>query len=173
MHYVGYAELAAAVSNAGGLGIITALTVAQPPKGKEALREEIRKCKKLTDKPFGVNITLLPVGVPPDYPGIIQVSMLNASGLCPTQILVLRCSSNVANEGYATSRDGGRFFPRSDQKWSTSPKPGRFDIRSTPRTNSTNSIQICHASTKFGPDPESAKFGPDSTSVGPVSTKSL
>mmetsp|Transcript_40509 Transcript_40509/g.101770 ORF Transcript_40509/g.101770 Transcript_40509/m.101770 type:complete len:330 (-) Transcript_40509:183-1172(-) len=73
MHYVGYAELAAAVSNAGGLGIITALTVAQPPKGKEALREEIQKCKKLTDKPFGVNITLLPVGVPPDYEGIIEV----------------------------------------------------------------------------------------------------
>merc|ERR1712014_362825 len=73
MHYVGYAEMAAAVSNAGGLGVITALTVAQPPKGKEALRDEIRKCKKLTDKPFGVNLTLLPVGVPPDYDGIIQV----------------------------------------------------------------------------------------------------
>jgi len=73
MHYVGYAELAAAVSNAGGLGIITALTVAQPPRGKEALRDEIRKCKKLTDKPFGVNITLLPVGVAPDFEGIIQV----------------------------------------------------------------------------------------------------
>jgi len=73
MHYVGYAEMAAAVSNAGGLGIITALTVAQPPKGKEALREEIQKCKKLTDKPFGVNLTLLPVGVPPDYDGIIDV----------------------------------------------------------------------------------------------------
>lgn len=75
MHYVGYAEMAAAVSNAGGLGLITALTVAQPPRGKEALRDEIRKCKQLTDKPFGVNITLLPVGVPPDYPGIIQVIM--------------------------------------------------------------------------------------------------
>jgi len=73
MHYVGYAEMAAAVSNAGGLGIITALTVAQPPRGKEALRDEIRKCKALTSKPFGVNITLLPVGVPPDYEGIIQV----------------------------------------------------------------------------------------------------
>lgn len=73
MHYVGYAEMAAAVSNAGGLGIITALTVAQPPKGKEALRDEIRKCRTLTDKPFGVNLTLLPVGVPPDYDGIIQV----------------------------------------------------------------------------------------------------
>mmetsp|Transcript_27216 Transcript_27216/g.63387 ORF Transcript_27216/g.63387 Transcript_27216/m.63387 type:complete len:330 (-) Transcript_27216:56-1045(-) len=73
MHYVGYAELAAAVSNAGGLGVITALTVAQPPKGKEALREEIQKCRKLTDKPFAVNITLLPVGVPPDYDGILEV----------------------------------------------------------------------------------------------------
>lgn len=73
MHYVGYAEMAAAVSNAGGLGIITALTVAQPPRGKEALRDEIRKCRSLTDKPFGVNVTLLPVGVPPDYEGIIQV----------------------------------------------------------------------------------------------------
>lgn len=73
MHYVGYAEMAAAVSNAGGLGIITALTVAQPPRGKEALRDEIRKCKKLTDKPFGVNLTLLPVGVAPDFDGIIQV----------------------------------------------------------------------------------------------------
>lgn len=73
MHYVGYAEMAAAVSNAGGLGIITALTVAQPPRGKEALRDEIKKCRALTDRPFGVNITLLPVGVPPDYDGIIQV----------------------------------------------------------------------------------------------------
>ena len=57
----------------GGLGIITALTVAQPPRGAEALRDEIRKCRKLTNKPFGVNITLLPVGVPPDYEGIIKV----------------------------------------------------------------------------------------------------
>lgn len=73
MHYVGYAEMAAAVSNAGGLGIITALTVAQPPRGVEALRDEIRKCRTLTDKPFGVNITLLPVGVPPDYEGIFKV----------------------------------------------------------------------------------------------------
>jgi len=73
MHYVGYAEMAAAVSNAGGLGIITALTVAQPPRGAEALRDEIKKCRQLTNKPFGVNITLLPVGVPPDYEGIVKV----------------------------------------------------------------------------------------------------
>jgi nitronate monooxygenase len=73
MHYVGYAEMAAAVSNAGGLGVITALTVAQPPRGKEALRDEIRKCRTLTKEPIGVNITLLPVGVAPDFDGIIQV----------------------------------------------------------------------------------------------------
>merc|ERR1719197_935528 len=73
MHYVGYAEMAAAVSNAGGLGIITALTIAQPPRGAEELRDAIRECRRLTDKPFGVNITLLPVGVPPDYEGIVRV----------------------------------------------------------------------------------------------------
>lgn len=70
---MGYAELAAAVSNAGGLGVITALTIAQPPDGAEKLRAEIKKCKTLTDKPFGVNLTLLPVGVPPDYDGILKV----------------------------------------------------------------------------------------------------
>lgn len=73
MHYVGYPELAAAVSNAGGLGIITALTIAQPPDGTEKLRAAIKKCKTLTDKPFGINLTLLPVGVPPDYDGIVKV----------------------------------------------------------------------------------------------------
>merc|ERR1712188_235965 len=74
MHYVGYARLAAAVSNAGGLGVITALTVAQPDLGgAENLRKEIRECRSLTSKPFAVNITLLPVGVPPDYEGIVQV----------------------------------------------------------------------------------------------------
>eukprot|EP01059_Diplonema_ambulator_P033138 TRINITY_DN6799_c0_g1_i1.p1 TRINITY_DN6799_c0_g1~~TRINITY_DN6799_c0_g1_i1.p1 ORF type:complete len:328 (+),score=121.49 TRINITY_DN6799_c0_g1_i1:56-1039(+) len=69
MHYVGYAELAAAVSNAGGLGIITALTQPNP----EALRKEIQKAKKMTNKPIGVNITLLPVGTKPDFEGIIKV----------------------------------------------------------------------------------------------------
>jgi len=69
MHYVGYASLAAAVSNAGGLGLITALT--QP--SAVALRDEIRACKKLTNKPFGVNLTLLPALVPPDYKAYAQV----------------------------------------------------------------------------------------------------
>ena len=53
MHYVGMAELASAVSNAGGLGIVTALTQPSP----EALAAEIARCRSLTDKPFGVNLT--------------------------------------------------------------------------------------------------------------------
>lgn len=64
MHYVGYASLAAAVSNAGGLGTITALTQRTP----EALRSEIRACRRLCpSKPFAVNFTLLPSLAPPDY----------------------------------------------------------------------------------------------------------
>lgn len=68
MHHVGYAELAAAVSNAGGLGIITGLTQGTPEK----LTAEIARCHSMTDKPFGVNITFLPSMTPPDYPGLIQ-----------------------------------------------------------------------------------------------------
>ena len=56
MQYVGYAELAAAVSNAGGLGTISALTAGSAEK----LTEEIRKFKTLSDKPFAVNFTILP-----------------------------------------------------------------------------------------------------------------
>ena len=69
MQWVGYAEMAAAVSNAGGLGIITALT--QP--SAEDLRKEIRKCRSLTPFPFAVNLTLLPSMVPPDYPAYARV----------------------------------------------------------------------------------------------------
>jgi len=69
MHFVGYASMAAAVSNAGGLGIITALTQPTP----EDLRLEIQKCRALTNKPFGVNLTLLPVGKPPNYQGMADV----------------------------------------------------------------------------------------------------
>jgi nitronate monooxygenase len=68
MHHVGLAEMAAAVSNAGGLGIITGLTLGTPEK----LAAEIARCKTMTDKPFGVNITFLPSMTPPDYPGLIQ-----------------------------------------------------------------------------------------------------
>jgi NAD(P)H-dependent flavin oxidoreductase YrpB (nitropropane dioxygenase family) len=63
MQWVGRAELAAAVSNAGGLGILTALTQQTP----EALREEIARTRTMTDRPFGVNLTILPAVKPPPY----------------------------------------------------------------------------------------------------------
>ncbi len=63
MMWVGRAELAAAVSNAGGLGILTALTQPTP----DDLRKEIERCRALTDKPFGVNLTILPSVNPPPY----------------------------------------------------------------------------------------------------------
>jgi len=68
MHYVGFAEMASAVSNAGGLGIITGLTQKTP----DDLAKEIAKCHEMTDKPFGVNLTFLPGFQEPDYPGYIK-----------------------------------------------------------------------------------------------------
>jgi nitronate monooxygenase len=68
MHFVGFAEMAAAVSNAGGLGIITGLTQRTP----EDLAREIARCRDMTDKPFGVNLTFLPSVSTPDYPGYIK-----------------------------------------------------------------------------------------------------
>jgi len=68
MHFVGLAEMAAAVSNAGGLGIITGLTQSTP----ELLAKEIAKCNDMTDKPFGVNLTFLPGFANPPYPEYIQ-----------------------------------------------------------------------------------------------------
>jgi NADH:quinone reductase (non-electrogenic) len=63
MMWVGRAELAAAVSNAGGLGILTALTQPTP----DALRQEIERCRSRTARPFGVNLTILPAVSPPPY----------------------------------------------------------------------------------------------------------
>ena len=68
MHYVGFAEMAAAVSNAGGLGIITGLTQKTP----NDLAKEIARCHEMTDNPFGVNLTFLPTVAAPDYPGYID-----------------------------------------------------------------------------------------------------
>ncbi|HET8934763.1 MAG TPA: nitronate monooxygenase family protein [Polyangiales bacterium] len=69
MQWVGTAELASAVSNAGGLGILTALTQPDP----EALRNEIARCRSMTDQPFGVNLTILPTVKPPPYAEYMQV----------------------------------------------------------------------------------------------------
>ena len=89
MHYVGFAEMAAAVSNAGGLGIITGLTQKTPAD----LANEIAKCRDMTDKPFGVNITFLPTLNPPDYPAIVKaiidggVKAVETAGRNPAQVL--------------------------------------------------------------------------------------
>ena len=89
MHYVALAELASAVSNAGGLGVITALTQKTP----EALSKEIARCKEMTDKPFGVNLTFLPTVNAPDYPGYIKtiienkVPVVETAGRNPAQYL--------------------------------------------------------------------------------------
>ena len=89
MHYVGFAELAAAVSNAGGLGTITGLT----QKTAEDLRNEIRKCKALTNKPFAVNLTFLPSLATPDYPGYVKViieegvKVVETAGRNPQQVM--------------------------------------------------------------------------------------
>lgn len=89
MHFVGFAELAAAVSNAGGLGIITALTQKSP----RDLANEIARCKDLTDKPIGVNLTFLPVMQAPDYPGYIKaiieggVKIVETAGRNPSEVL--------------------------------------------------------------------------------------
>lgn len=68
MHLVGLAPLAAAVSNAGGLGVLTALSLPTPAD----LSREIEKTRKLTDKPIGVNLTFLPIVRKPDYPGYVK-----------------------------------------------------------------------------------------------------
>jgi nitronate monooxygenase len=71
MQSVGVAELAAAVSNAGGLGILTALTQPTP----DALRAEIERCRGMTSKPFGVNITVFPTMMSPDYVAYAQAAL--------------------------------------------------------------------------------------------------
>jgi len=89
MHFVGLAELAAAVSNAGGLGIITGLTQKTP----ELLAKEIARCHDMTDKPFGVNLTFLPAFTAPPYPEYIAaiveggVKIVETAGRSPEQYM--------------------------------------------------------------------------------------
>jgi NADH:quinone reductase (non-electrogenic) len=89
MHYVGFAELAAAVSNAGGLGIITGLTQKTP----ELLAKEIARCRDMTDKPFGVNLTFLPSFTAPPYPEYIAaikeggIKVVETAGRSPQQYM--------------------------------------------------------------------------------------
>jgi nitronate monooxygenase len=89
MHFVGLAELAAAVSNAGGLGIITGLTQKTP----ELLAKEIARCHEMTDKPFGVNLTFLPTFSAPPYPEYIAstreggIKIVETAGRSPEQYM--------------------------------------------------------------------------------------
>jgi NADH:quinone reductase (non-electrogenic) len=89
MHYVGFAELAAAVSNAGGLGIITGLTQNTP----ELLARELARCRDVTDKPFGVNLTFLPTLSAPPYPEYIAaikeggIKVVETAGRSPEQYM--------------------------------------------------------------------------------------
>lgn len=89
MHYVGYAELASSVSNAGGLGFITGLTQKTP----ELLAKEIARCRDMTDKPFGVNLTFLPSFSAPPYPEYIAatieggVKVVETAGRSPEQYM--------------------------------------------------------------------------------------
>lgn len=80
MHYVGLAPLAAAVANAGGLGMITALTLGTPEK----LAQEIARCREMTDRPFGVNLTFLPALVTPPYAEYIDAIIQGRVGIVET-----------------------------------------------------------------------------------------
>jgi NADH:quinone reductase (non-electrogenic) len=89
MHFVGFAQLASAVSNAGGLGIITGLTQKTP----ELLAKEIAHCHDMTDKPFGVNLTFLPAFTKPPYPEYIAaiteggIKIVETAGRSPEQYM--------------------------------------------------------------------------------------
>ena len=96
MQWVGRAEMAAAVSNAGGLGMLTALTQLTP----DALALEIARCRAMTDKPFGVNLTILPAASPPPYEGYLDVII--ASG-----VPVVETAGNSPRDFIARMKDAG------------------------------------------------------------------
>ena len=89
MQWVGYAELVSAVSNAGALGILTALTQPTP----EDLTKEIERTREMTDQPFGVNLTILPTITPPPYEEYAQaivgagVKHVETAGRSPEPLL--------------------------------------------------------------------------------------
>lgn len=89
MQWVGRAELASAVSNAGGLGILTALTQPDPDR----LRAEIERCRGMTDAPFGVNLTMLPSTNPPPYADYVTaiidsgVRIVETAGRSPKEFI--------------------------------------------------------------------------------------
>lgn len=97
MMWVGRAEMASAVSNAGGLGILTALTQPTP----EDLAKEIARCRTMTDKPFGVNLTILPSANPPPYEAYLDVvinsgvKILETAGNNPKEFIIKAKAAGV------------------------------------------------------------------------------
>lgn len=97
MQWVGRAELASAVSNAGGLGILTALTQPTP----DALAAEIERCRGMTDQPFGVNLTILPTASPPPYADYLDVviktgvKVLETAGQSPKEFIARAKAAGV------------------------------------------------------------------------------
>jgi nitronate monooxygenase len=80
MQWVGRAELTSAVANAGALGFLTALTQPTP----EDLAKEIKRCREMTDKPFGVNLTILPTLVPRPYDEYVDAAISNGVRIIET-----------------------------------------------------------------------------------------
>ena len=97
MMWVGRAELASAVSNAGGLGILTALTQSTP----QALVQEIERCREMTDRPFGVNLTILPSATPPPYEAYLEaiigsgIKILETAGHNPKEFIAKANAAGV------------------------------------------------------------------------------
>jgi nitronate monooxygenase len=96
MQWVGRAEMAAAVSNAGGLGTLGALTQPTP----EDLGREIDRCRAMTDKPFGINVTMLPTVNPPPYERIFGV-------IIDKGVRIVETAGNVPAEVFERLRDAG------------------------------------------------------------------
>lgn len=98
MQWVGRAELASAVSNAGGLGILTALTQPTP----DALAAEIERCRAMTDQPFGVNLTILATASPPPYAEYLDiviktgVKVLETAGQSPKEFIARAKAAGIA-----------------------------------------------------------------------------
>lgn len=96
MQWVGFAELASAVSNAGGLGILTALTQPTP----DDLRKEIARCRTMTDKPFGVNLTILPTITPPPYAEYVRA-------IIDSGVKIVETAGNNPKDFAAKFKDAG------------------------------------------------------------------
>jgi len=96
MQWVGLAELASAVSNAGGLGVLTALTQPTP----DDLRAEIARCRTMTDKPFGVNLTILPSVKPPPYADYV-------TAIIDSGVKIVETAGNSPKDFIARFKDAG------------------------------------------------------------------